>query len=124
MPAIHEKSCDNCCRPMEQKSLTKMTKKNLVAYLCTTCHYVYTNEQNTERFENMIQQKTFEQSNMEMKKVHNMLSALLVVGFVFCLLIVAAMLPQISDAVPTVDYMLTTLKHSFHNFMYYIKISL
>ena len=118
-----ENTCDQCRRPTEQAVLKKVEYEQHVGHVCSMCHYIFQKQQNQERFKHMIRQKTFEQSSIEMKEVHRLLSMLITIGVVFCVLIASAMIIQMTNAIPTIDLLFSAFLERFShlNFIQYIK---
>lgn len=118
-----ERTCDQCRRPTEQAELLMVEYDHHVGHVCSICHYILQKQQNQERFKHMIRQKTFEQSTIEMKEVHRLLSVLLTIGVVFCMIIASAIVVQMTNAIPSIDLLLSTFLERFShlNFVQYIK---
>ena len=118
-----EYTCDQCHRPTEQTELNKVEYNQHVGHVCSICHYILQKQQNQERFKHMIRQQTFEQSSIEMKEVHRLLSMLITIGVVFCVIIASVMFLQLTNAIPSVDLLFSTVIERFSNlnFIQYIK---
>ena len=118
-----EYACDQCRRPTEQAELKKVEFDQHVGHVCSICHYILQKQQSQERFKHMIRQKTAEQSSIEMKEVHRLLSVLITIGVVFCLIIASAMVVQITSYIPSIELLFSTILERFShlNFIQYIK---
>ena len=104
-----EYACDQCRRPTEQAALNKVDYDRHVGHVCSTCHYILQKQQSHERFKHMIRQQTFEKSSTEMKEVHQLLSMLITIGVVFCLIIASAVVVQMTNAIPSIDILLSNV---------------
>lgn len=118
-----EHACDQCRRLTEQTERIKVEYDHHVGHVCSICHYILQKQQSQERFKHMIRQKTFEQSSVEMKEVHQLLSVLITIGVVFCVIIASALFVQMTNAIPAVDLLFSTILERFSNFSFiqYIK---
>ncbi len=108
-------SCEQCRRQVEEERIVKVEYDQHVGYVCPMCHYVLTKPYNQERFKSMIRHKTYDQSNMEMKEVHRLLSMLLTIGVAFCVIIIGAMFFQMTNAIHSVDILISTVIERFSN---------
>ena len=84
-------SCEQCHRQVEEPQIVKVECDQHVGYVCPMCHYLLNKDHQQERFKAMIRQKTYEQSNSDMKEIHRFLSMLITVGVAFCVVIVGVM---------------------------------
>lgn len=108
-----EYACDQCRRPTGQAELKKVEYDQHVGHVCSICHYILQKQQSQERFKHMIRQKTAEQSSIEMKEVHRLLSMLITIGVVFCVIIASAMFVQLTNAIQTIDILLSNVIERF-----------
>ena len=84
-------SCEQCHRHIEEQQMVKVECDQHVGYVCPMCHYLLKKSHHQERFKAMIRQKTYDQSNPDMKEIHRSLSMLITIGVAFCVVIVGAM---------------------------------
>ena len=84
-------NCEQCHRQFEEHEIVKVEYDQHVGYVCTMCDYLLKKDHQQERFKAMIRQKTYVQSNPDMKEIHRSLSMLITIGVAFCVVIVGAM---------------------------------
>lgn len=84
---LNDCKCDNCNRPYSQENITKINEQNHIAYLCPLCTHLLTKPEQKERLLQMVRTRTYEQSNPDMQKIHNMFSLLITVGVFFLMVI-------------------------------------
>lgn len=105
-PSNHQ--CHRCKRPLEHAESIKVEVDGHIGYICSMCHYIFVKQEKQEEFKHMIRQQGYEQSTVEMKEIHQLLSILLTVGTVFCIIIATAMVLKVTHFLPSVDVYLTT----------------
>ncbi|MEK4627225.1 MAG: DNA polymerase III subunit delta [Solibacillus sp.] len=81
--------CENCGRSSKDVEISIITIKKHVAELCLACAHVLTLSKNEARFLQLVRKKDKKHSNKDMRQVHQVLSALLAVGTLFLVFIVA-----------------------------------
>ncbi|WP_332648516.1 DNA polymerase III subunit delta [Lysinibacillus sp. 54212] len=72
--------CENCGRTNSVAEIICMSIQGHVAELCVTCTHILSQASNQDRFLSIVRQKTAQQSNAEMKRVHRLLTGLIAVG--------------------------------------------
>ena len=82
--------CENCGRTNSVAEIVSMSIQGHVAELCVTCAHILSQVNQRERFLSIVRQKTAQQSNTEMKRVHRLLSGLIVVGLLAIVIITGA----------------------------------
>ena len=90
-------SCENCGRTNESVQIDALTIKQHTAQLCLACAHVLSLPNNEARFLQLVRKKGVKQSNQEMQKAHRILSAFIVVGAMFLVILVAAGISQAVD---------------------------
>ena len=116
-------SCEQCHRKIEEQHIVKVECDQHIGYVCPMCHYIFTKEHQQERFKQMIRQKNYEQSNLEMKEIHRLLTTLITIGVVFCLVIASAMFVVMTSSIQSFEHLFANFieRLSNLNFIQYIK---
>lgn len=89
--------CENCERTNESIEIQRVTVNQHTAMLCQACAHILTLPKNNNRFFQLVRKKNMDDSNKEMQKVHQLLSAFIAVGALFLVVIVAAGIAQNYD---------------------------
>lgn len=108
MGQITNDQCNRCKRHLQHSESIKVEVDGHFGYICSMCHYIFVKQEKQEEFKHMIRQQGYEQSTVEMKEVHHILSILLTVGAIFCVILAAAMILKVTQVLPSVDVYLTT----------------
>lgn len=75
--------CENCGRANDTLQMNKITVNQHTALLCLACTHILTSAKNEQRFIHLVRSKSKGNASSEMREVHRLLSAMLVVGTVF-----------------------------------------
>lgn len=89
--------CENCNRTMESIKLQRVAIHQHTAMLCLACAHILTLPKNNSQFLQLVRKKQMIDSNKEMQKVHQLISAFITVGALFLVVIVAAGIAQNYD---------------------------
>lgn len=109
-------SCEQCHRQFEEQHIVKIECDQHIGYVCPMCQHIFTNIHQQERFKEMIRQKTYEQSNPDMKVIHRYLSILITIGVAFCLVIATAMFAVMTPSLPTFEHLVAIVVERFSSF--------
>lgn len=93
-------TCENCGRSSERVEIEQLSIRGHIADLCLTCAHLLSQSHNHDSFFSIVRNKTADQSNSEMKKVHTLLSTFLLVGMFFIVVVVALGVSQNLDTFP------------------------
>lgn len=110
--------CENCGRTNNAVQIETLTIRGHIADLCVTCANVLTH--NEPNFFSLVRGKSEQQSNGEMKKVHAMLSALLMVGMLFIVIVAAYGVAQHLPAFPGDAVSTDTMKQQSEYVAFYL----
>ena len=111
-------SCENCGRSNDVVEIEKLTIRGHIADLCLTCAHVLS--YNEPNFFSLVRGKSEQQSNSEMKKVHAMLSTLLMVGMFFIVIVAAYGVAQYLPSFPGEAVSNDTLKQQSEYVSFYL----
>lgn len=94
MSMVQQHCCEKCQR--SQLHIERYSMRGYVAYLCPTCAYVLVNEEQPKHFIDLCNRVADKQTNVEMKKLHALLSQFILAGLFFVTIIAAATVVQIN----------------------------
>lgn len=80
--------CENCGRSSEIVEIEQLTLRGHVAQVCVTCVHILSQTTNEKRFFQLVRRKNSKDSNPEMKKIHQLMSALIAVGMLMIVTLV------------------------------------
>ena len=89
--------CENCERTNESIEIQPVTINQHTAMLCLACAHILTLPKNKNRFIQLVRIKSMQHSNIEMQKVHRMLSTFIAVGALLLVVVATAGIVQNSD---------------------------
>lgn len=99
----HNATCENCGRSNEVVQIEPLSIKGHVAELCLACSYILSKEESLKKYYQLSRTKSRISSNKEMKKVHNQLSLLIIVGMLFIITILALEIGQNFHLFPSIS---------------------
>ena len=89
--------CEQCGRLSELVDVQPLTVAGYTTYLCITCTYILSQEGKREHLLAITKQKNVDESNGQMKKVHHLLSSLILVGILLLVSIIGFRVGQNTD---------------------------
>lgn len=92
--------CENCKRQPNSVSIERYSVEGHTAYLCPTCAYILLDEKQLDRFFDLCRQPVNKKTNGEMKKVHSLLSRMILVGVCLVVFVVAWGVTQFESEPP------------------------
>lgn len=100
--------CEKCKR---QTNIAQLAIDQHVAYLCPTCHYIFSLEQNKERFKLFVCEQSEEQANDEMMIIHQTFSNLISLGGASLVVALLGLFIHAGYSVPQLHHLLNIFIH-------------
>lgn len=97
--------CENCNRLQLDVTIERYSMHGHVAYLCPTCANILVREEKPERFFSLCCRAVTKQTNNEMRKVHELLSRMILVGLFFMTIVAAIAVVQSNNTQQTTDHL-------------------